>query len=200
MTAIATMLISLFVGCGNSQGNPSQSDGSAPIEDSQTTIENPDPIMDADSRGIPGMGSFALKTVLSGTPFNVSMEENTPAEAEAAELYAYSCIGIGTSSDGSISYDYSMTLDNDEEIIGASFGVASTGASSDVLRSAADLYFFSVGITNYDGADSDALTAWLTDNLPNASTNPLTTTIGPATFELYYDGSSMYFLDVKKVE
>lgn len=196
MTVIATVLISLLAGCGNSQQDPSQSDESVPFEDSQTTIE--DPVADTDSRGIPGMGSFALKMVLSGDPFYVSMAENTPAEAEAAEFYAYSCIGIGTSSDGSISYDYSMTLDSDEEIIGASFGVASTDASADLLISAADLYFFSVGILEYEGADPDTLTTWLTENLPNAGKDPLTTTIGSATFELYYDGGSMYFLDVSK--
>ena len=199
LLATAAMMLSLLAGCGSPQEDPLQSDGSSAIEDSQP-VEDPVEDEGTDPRGIPGMDSFALKMVMSSPPVNIPMAENTPAESEAAEIYAYSCIGIGTSSDGSVSYDYSMTLDSDKEIIGASFGVASTGASSDMLLNAADLYFFSVGILEYDGADPDALTDWLTENLPNASTDPLTTTIGPATFELYYDGSSMYFLDIKKAE
>lgn len=188
------ILCTLFVGC--SSNIPSESAEPSTTENTSDEVSK----NNADSRGIPGASAAKVQTLLTMSPFNIPQKDLTAAPAEAESTYAYSCTSIGFSEDDKFTYDYSLTLDSDEEIIGASFGISTMDASFSALRTAADLYFYAVGLMEYDGADSDALTAWLSDNLPNASKDALTTTVGAATFNLYTDEASMYFLDVSKAE
>ena len=104
-------------------------------------------------------------------------------ESDNPDYSAYTCVSAGEV-DG-ISYDYSISLDSDEEIIGASFGVSALSASATDLFYAADLYFYSVSLIAYDTGDKEALSAWFTESLPNASSEAISITLGDAKFDLY---------------
>lgn len=151
-----------------------------------------------DDRGIPGMNSFALLTVLSGDPFEIPAGELTPAGAEDSYC-AFTCVSYGGGEGSGVMYDYSLTMDSDEEIIGASFGIASTTASERKLLTAADLYFYAVSLLQYDTADTEALTAWFAENLSAANGEAIEITIGDAHFELYGIPGYMYWVDISKI-
>ena len=154
---------------------------------------------DSDPRGIPGMSPYAVLMTMSGSPFNIPVGESVASSD--AEHYAYSRISYGEGSDpfSGVSFDYSLTLDEDEEIIGASFGVSAVGASEDTLCLAADLYFYCVGLIEYNTADSDALCAWFEESIKTAGSDGLVTTIGDATYSLYGIPGSMYWVDISKM-
>lgn len=169
---------------------PSQSS-----DDNSTETSEPE---DSDSRGIPGMSAFPAQMVLSEPPFNVPIGEQVVSAD--TEYCAFSCISYGDGSDPyeGVSYDYSLSLDDDNEIVSATFGVTSTGASEETLLLAADLYFYCVGQLNYDTADRDTLCAWFEEGLKTVGSDGMTTTVGDATYSLYGTPGSMYWVDISK--
>lgn len=145
-----------------------------------------------DERGIDGMDPFAFQMAATdtfGIPY-AKKESNNP------DYSAYTCVSSGEV-DG-ISYDYSISLDSDEEIIGASFGVTALSASSTDLFYAADLYFYSVSLIAYDTGDKEALLSWFTESLPNASSEAISITLGDAKFDLYGMNGGTYWVDISK--
>lgn len=132
-----------------------------------------------------------------GAPYEVPKGELTPAAAENT-AGAFTCTSTGGGEGSGVMYDYSLTLDEDEEIVGATFGIMSTTASERELLTAADLYFYAVSLLKYDTADTDALTEWFAANLANASEDAIETTIGDATFQLYGTPGTMYWVDISK--
>ena len=147
--------------------------------------------------GIPGMDSFTIRLVLESSPFSIPLTDGTIASPEAINLYAQSYVSSG-SEDPNVLYDYSITEDLDGEIIGATFGITSAGASEQELLTAADLFFYAVSIIPYDTADEDTLTAWFESTLPTVSESGESITVGDATFELYGMPGSMYWVDISK--
>lgn len=117
-------------------------------------------------------------------------------ESDDFDYSAYTCVSSGEK-DG-VSYDYSISLDSDDEIIGASFGVTALSASATDLLYAADLYFYSVSLISYDTGDKDTLSSWFEESLPNASSEAISITIGNAKFELYGMSGGAYWVDVSK--
>ena len=199
-----TILLCL-AGCGGNQVNSEENN--LPPEDSditdvppQESMEEKDPVEESDNsddRGIPGMDSFALLTVLTGDPFYIPKGELITADA--ADTYrAYSCTSIGGGEGSGVMYDYSLSLDSDEEIIGATFGITSTTASEQELLTAADLFFYAVSLLDYDTADSETLSTWFADNLEYAGSDAIETTLGDATFQLYGTPGAMYWVDISK--
>lgn len=195
MALAAGMLTVLLCACGS----PKQTDTvQTPISTATQTPEiTPSPtqgIPTDDPRGIPGMKASTIKTLLN-TSFGVPLGEDGPAFDQ--DYAATSCTSYGEDRTGAVSYDYSISIDSDGEIIGASFGISSINATGTSFLQAADLYLYAVGLVSYDTADSDALTAWIAENLETvAGTDGVSTTIGDAMFELYGLQDTSYWIDI----
>lgn len=198
----ATLALSM-AGCSSTPQpkQPADSTSKSTVQSAQSTPATvPDESVSthsSDDRGISGMKSFPIRTVLSGEPFAIPYTDDAPAPIEASEIYVSSCISSGSNTEG-VLYDYSITLDGDDEIIGASFGLSSTTATEDQLLLAADLFFYGVAINPYDTGDAEGLGKWFSDNLPSVSTDGTSTTIGDATFELYGDPGLTYWVSISK--
>ena len=121
-----------------------------------------------------------------GIPYSVK-------ESSSPEYSSYTCVS-DVLTDG-IFYDYSISLDDDYEVIGASIGLASAGANDTDLFYAADLYFYGVAVAMLDGSDKDTLISWLETTLPQAADGKSSIVLGGAIFEVYCTGS-MYFMDI----
>lgn len=200
-------------GCGNTSATESNSSNSASTQEississashandastSESTIDNhQQDTQDPDDNGIPGMKAFPIRAVLESDPFCIPMTDDVPAPTEAKGIYSSSCTSSGSGNKG-VLYDYSITMDSDGEIIGASFGIVSTTASQKELLIAADLFFYSVSIIDYDTSDEDQLTAWFEENLSSASDDATEIIVGDAKFELYGIPETMYWVDISK--
>lgn len=170
---------------------PSKSGGdetAAPSKPVETLILDPA----ADERGIDGMDPFAFQMTVADA-LGISYAKKT---SDNPDYSAYTCVSDGQK-DG-ISYDYSISLDSDDEIIGATFGVTALSASSTDLFYAADLYFYTVSLITYDTGDKEALSTWFEKSLPNASSEAISITIGDAKFELYGMNGGAYWVDISK--
>ena len=179
--------------------NAADGSTSLPPEPSEQTPE-PAPSTSSlpqDDRGIPGMKASTIRFVLEsafGVPWTL---ENIKTGVEADYCYS-SCSSSGSDND-SVTYDYSISMDADGEIIGASFGLsANLGTSEQDLLLAADLYFYTVVILPYDTSDEETITTWFEDELPYASSDGTSTTIGDATFTLYGIPGGSYWVDISK--
>lgn len=181
---------------GGSESNALPPDTSLDIDISSS--KNMGSETTSDDRGIPGMRAFPIRAILESDPFCVPMTDDVPAPAEAESIYSSSCTSSGSGNKG-ILYDYSITMDSDGEIIGASFGIVGTTASQKELLTAADLFFYSVSIISYDTSDEEQLTAWFEENLPSASDAATEIVVGDAKFELYGIPETMYWVDISKV-
>lgn len=202
---LAFSLLFFCVACGGGGSDENLSDVSKEDSAGETAeeeiivdepvVENKSDQMDepADDRGIPGMEAMALLLTYESSfdiPYNMEVSA-TPDHS------AYTCVS-SAEVDG-ILYDYSISLDQDEEIISGIFGVTAPLASATDLYYAADLYFYAIAITNYDTGNKDELTAWFEVALDVASADGVSTTIGDATFTMYaLDGQ--YWVEVTKVE
>ena len=151
-----------------------------------------------DDRGIPGMKATAIRYTLKSEPFAIPVESSKSAPNEASEIYAASYVSLGLASDG-MTYDYSITVDNNDEIIGATFAVvnATNGSDSGLLH-AADLFFYVVSLLDYDTARQEDLSAWFKDTLPTLGSSGAETIIGDAKFELYVIPGFSYWVDISK--
>lgn len=199
---VLSLILSLSAcGASESQVNtaPSPSSDIPEGQVSEAPQESPIPEVQADDRGIPGMKASTIRLLLDSS-FGVPWTDNVPAPDEAKSIYAFSCSSTGSNED-SIVYDYSITMDEDEEIIGATFGVSASGnCTQQELLSAADLYFYALAILPYDTADEDTVVAWFEDALSNSTTDGKSISVGDATFTLYGSSPSMYWVDISKTE
>ena len=193
-------LLLTLAACGASENQAGTSPSVSPVATEEQTSAVPQdsivPEMQADDRGIPGMKASTIRLLLDSS-FGIPWTDNIPAQDEAKNIYASSCSSTG--SDDSVMYDYSITMDEDEEIISATFGVSAlAGSSQQELLSAADLYFYAIAILPYDTADEDAVVAWFEDTLPNATTDGESFSVGDASFTLYGSPYSMYWVEISK--
>ena len=191
-TGLLACILLLLCGCTAGIGQtPSENislESVAPSEPSaEPSFEPP-----VDERGITGMDPFAFQMTAANT-FGIPYIKK---ESDFSDYSAYTC--VSNSEQDGISYDYSISLDSDNEIIGASFGVSALSASETDLFYAADLYFYAVSLISYDTADTDTLSAWFEESLPNASNEAISITIGDAKFELYGMNGGTYWVDISK--
>ena len=195
--------------CGGSGGQASSTPTpiDTPLPSPTTEVEqftetpqtSPAPSPKEDDRGIPGMKASTIRLLLDSS-FGVPWTDNKPAPDAAMNIYDSSCSSTG-SNDDNVIYDYSITMDKDEEIISASFGVSSTsGSTAESLFYAADLYFYALAIMPYDTANEDTVVTWFEETLPNATTDGDSISVGDATFTLYGSPYSMYWVDISKAE
>ena len=204
---LVVCLLSACIGCStpSSENTGDASLTSSVIEDADTEEITDTPIPESeneasppDSRGIPGMDSFALRYTLQNSPFNMTFSDLIPAPVDARATFAYQAISTGSGNDG-VGFDYSITLDSDEEIIGATFGATATTASETQLLQAANLYFSVVSFVDYDTSNEDELSVWIESSLPEISAgNNAAITIGDAVYELYGVPGLTYWLDISK--
>lgn len=172
----------------------------APAQETVTPTEAAVPEEPADDRGIDGLDAFVMRSLFEGEPFNVPYGDDTPAPDEAADVFAATAASSSVS-DG-ITYDYSLVLDSDGEIISGSVGVSSADVSADTLRSAASLYFWTALICPHDGLTTDDIPAddLVEDALANASTDGYKFTVGNAVYTAYSAGGASYWIDIAKAE
>ena len=175
----------------DNDGAPTQEGTTGEESLAETEEENVDE--PADNRGIPGMKATALLLTYDSS-FDVPYQI---AESTTPDYSAFTCVS-SAEVDG-IFYDYSISLDEDEEIISGSFGVSSPLVSATDLYYAADLYFYVIAITDYDTGNEDELTTWFENALEVASADGVSTTIGDATFTLY-SLEGQYWVDISKTE
>ena len=203
---LAMLMLLFCVGCGDSAVESPSTAGNATSLLEDTDIESgggiasdsADKTLPPDNRGISGMNSFALRYTLQNSPFNVAFTDLIPAPDEAQEVFAYQAISTGSGNDG-VGFDYSMTLDSDEEIIGATFGAAATTASETQLLQAAYLYFSVVSFVDYDTSNEEDLSAWIETSLSDISVrNDAAITIGDAVYEMYGVPGLTYWLIISK--
>ena len=196
-------IVLTLAACGSSGSQASDTPAPSPTTEVEQVSESPQnspaPALQEDDRGIPGMKASTIRLVLESS-FGIPWTDNVSAPDAAKSIYSSSCSSVG-SNDDNVMYDYSITMDGDEEIISASFGVSSvSGTSAQSLLNAADLYFYALAIMPYDTADEDTIVAWFETSLPNATTDGDSLTVGDATFTLYGSPYSMYWVDISKTE
>ena len=193
---LCVLLLMAFVltGCGSAPEEAKPVEPAPPAE--VDTSAQQEVKEQADESGISGMASYPIRSVLSGDPFNIPMEDLTPADG--ASGCAYTCSATGGGEGRGVMYDYSLTLDGDEEIIGASFGIVSTTANEEKLLTEADMYFYAVSLIEYDNSDKETLAKWFEDNLGTAGSEATETTIGDAKFQLYGVPGATYWVDISK--
>lgn len=207
LLAIVLILALSLTSCGNSSASSPGSNSSSTASSTSNGDYSSNDVSFAsssanlepqiDNNGIPGMNSFPIKMVLESDPFGIPADANTPAPEEAAGTFSSYCVSSGSETPG-VLYDYSLTLDSDDEIIGASFGVSSTTATESELLMAADLFFYAVAINPYDTADQDTLTTWVSDNLSTVTADGAEITVGDAVFQMYGIPGAMYWIDISK--
>lgn len=192
----ALALLLSLTSCG---GVPAQSSAASSsgqyVSSSAAGSETDEP--EVDPHAIPGMGSYAIRHVLSGAPFEVPYTTANLSSVEGAPD-TYACVSCSNTDGAAVMYDYSLTLSADETIIGASFGITGTTASAQELLTAADLYFYAISLIKYDTANTEELTSWFASSLPDVGETAIETTIGDATFKLWGIPGAMYWVDISK--
>lgn len=203
-----------LMSCETPDATPTPALDSAPVE-TTTNVEvpsatptaateaptpTPTPTAEPDDRGIEGMDGFVFRMLLEGEPFNLPYGNDTPSSEETSEFFAASATSSSIS-DG-ISYDYSILLDNDDEIISGSVGISGIDVSSKTLKSAADLYFWVLLTCSSDklSDDEDAVTALINDVLENATTDGYEFAVDDINFTAYSSGPESYWIDFAKAE
>ncbi len=103
-------------------------------------------------------------------------------------------------------FDYYIYLDDDEEVISATFGITNDYTNSTIFESRAELFIYCVGLLPYDTAKSDETADALCEAIDTLEEGtPFVLTEGDVTFELYatkdaYGDISSIFLEISKAE
>lgn len=197
LTLCSATLSLLLCACQNAADEPtsiSHSSDSASSASSSVAPEIPseiEPEAVLDNRGIPGMNATAF--LLVGEEYFDIPYSVTPSDTP--DYSAYTCVSSGRS-DG-VSYDYSISLDEDYEIIGGTFGVLGVNVTDAEIFHAADLYYYALALSVLDAQEQETLISWFKESLPNATNENSSIVVGGATFDLYRAGT-LYFVDISK--
>lgn len=206
-----TLVLSLVACSGQSstnQSNQTEGGGSSSvsnvssIEQSTNTSSNQTET-EPDNRGIPGANYFGLCYSLSDE-FGISLGYLEPASTP--ELCAYSVYSIYEDPQQSATFDYTLSLDSDKEIISATFGVTNYYSDMATFLNRAKLYIYAVGLLPYDTAQAETTAEALYDAIDTLEDGvPFVITEGDAKFELYATkdtsgGYSSIFVQISKVK
>lgn len=158
---------------------------------------------EADQRGV--LGSHATDIRMGLTNFGLEEAAFSRAPEAAADIFAFTCSTFYTDETMGVSLDYSLTLDSEYQIISSTFGISNINCDAEIFIEYANLFLGYCATMPYDDADQAKAQQWVIDNIPLIDAeNPVETTIGDASFELYvaevngYIGSIM--LDIGKAE
>lgn len=173
-------------------------------ESSSDPTESPVPTESAkDTRGI--LGSYAADIRMGLTEFGLEEAPFSSAPNEAKEVFAYSCTTSYEDQLLGVTYDYSLTLDSNFQVIGASFGISNNSAEEDAYQALAAIYLGFCATMPYDKSDAESAKQFVLDNLYEIDAkNNAETVIGDAKFELYGLKAGyhfgQYWLDISKVD
>lgn len=155
-----------------------------------------------DDRGIPGADYFTVIYVLY-EEFGIYMGTKDPSSIQ--ELSASSVSSFYTDEEQGAKFDYSISLDRDDEIISATFGVTNLYTNEEAFLNRAKLYIYGVGLMPYNTADSEATAKALYDAVDSLEDGkPFVVTKGDAEFSLNgtrdsYGGLSSVFVQISKI-
>lgn len=190
---------------GNGTTASTSSENQQDTSSSAISTSTSQPTSDAapDNRGIPGSDYFAVTYVLYDE-FGIS--PGTLESSSTPELCSYSVNSIYEDQEQSATFDYSIALDNEEEVISATFGVTNYYSDTDTFLNRAELYIYAVGLLPYDTAQAETTAEDLSsaiDTLEDGT--PFVITEGDAKFELYATkdasgGYSSIFVQISKAE
>lgn len=155
-----------------------------------------------DERGI--IGSHGTDIRMGLTQFGLEEAAISPAPEEAREIFASSSSTSYQDSSLGVTFDYSLTMDRDFQIIGASFGITNNSASKDDFVIMASTYLGFSATMPYDAGEPANAKDWVIESIEkglNEGENAIT--IGDAKFELFGteigDGIGNIWMDVSKV-
>lgn len=181
----------------------SSSDSNVSGIEQSTSASSNQPDAEPDNRGIPGANYFGLCYVLSNE-FGISLGNLEPTSTP--DLCAYNLYSIYEDPQQSATFDYALSLDSDEEIVSATFGVTNYYSDMTVFLDRAKLYIYSVGLLPYDTAKAETTAETLYNAIDSLEDGvPFVITEGDAKFELSAtkdtsgDFSSI-FVQISKVE
>lgn len=189
----ALMLFSLSA-CGgqeqqDSTSAPSQMDTNTPPNtESEPEIEpeaepEAEPEDAPDERGIKGSHGTDIRMGL--TQFGLEEAAIAKAPEEAREVFAFSSSTSYRDDDSGVTYDYSLTMDSNFQIIGASFRVTNNSVPKEIFLTIASLYLGFAATMPYEAASPADARSWVEENINHVpSENEISTTIGDAKFEL----------------
>lgn len=166
-------------------------------------METPAPTENTeDTRGI--LGSHATDIRMGLTKFGLEEAPFSAAPDDAKKVFAHSCIANYTDPVLGVTYDYSLTLDSNFQVIGASFGISNDGAEEDAYQTLAALYLGFCATMPYDKSDTEAAKQFVLDNIYEISAeNSAELVIGDAKFELRGIKAGYHFgqcwLDISKI-
>lgn len=200
--SLAFVLLLLCSCTGGVEASPSESggEGSTAPSKSAETLAPTEGVEDA--RGI--LGSHATDIRMGLTEFGLEEAPFSSAPDDAKEVFAHSCTTSYTDQILGVTYDYSLTLDSNFQVIGASFGIVNNSAEEDMYQALAALYLGFCATMPYDESDTAAAKQFVLDNLYDINAkNRAELVIGDAKFELYGLKAGYHFgqcwLDVSKV-
>lgn len=187
-------LFSLTACGGNSQTDspppPSETNQEKETDNAPAATDNdtPEPQVTPedlpDERGI--IGSHGTDIRMGLTKFGLDEAAISKAPEEAREVFAFSSSTNYQDTDLNVTYEYSLTMDSDFQIIGASFGITNDGASREDFITIASLYLGFSATMPYNAASSSEAKAWVEEKIGALPCeDELTTTIGDAKFELF---------------
>lgn len=148
-------------------------------------IETPAPIDSTeDICGI--LGSNATDIRMGLTEFGLEEAPFSDAPDDAKNVFAYSCTTSYTDQILGVTYDYSLTLDPNFQVIGASFGISNDSAEEDAYQTLAAIYLSFCATMSYNNSDTDTAKQFILDNIYEINAkNSAEMVIGDAKFELH---------------
>ncbi len=150
---------------------------SASASASTSTLEQ-----DSDDRGIPEVFYFAVAKVIEDE-FEIPIAELERSSDQ--ELSAYSMYAMQDDSLWSSTYDYSMALDEDKEIISASFGITNMFSDYSKFMERAMTYLYIAGLTSTQINEDSLVPDQIYEAIPTIDpSQPLELTEGDAVFTL----------------
>ena len=168
--SLTLISMSLLGSIGCSQPKQPAVSSSQPASSSAST-EKEDDNINLDDRGIDGMQSLATRMVFDasfGIPYSKEVpvdDDNTYCATTTSSIYKDDSAGETYRDAGSITYDYSISLDDDGDIVSATFGISNTSVNELTFSFAANLYFKVIAMMNYDTMDADILGDWVDESV-----------------------------------
>lgn len=150
----------------------------------QTSEVTPTPTPVEDSRMVGIAGSY-IKDIQLGVA-NFGMDDDSAQGADDNAPYRWTASKSWEFPDTTVLLDYSIIGDDDSQLISGTFGATWDAVSSnDIFCAAAETYLGFIATMPYDTSDTSAAKQWVSDNLGSvAGADPVSTTIGDATFTL----------------
>lgn len=207
ISGVMTALLALSMAGCSSGSAPTASPEIASIpspEQTHTPAPTPTPDEPDMMAGIQGSN---IKDIQLGVA-NYGMEDSSAQGAPDGAPYRWTASKSWEFPDSTILLDYSLVADDDQQLISGSFGATWDGiTSSDVFDTIASNYISFIATVPYDASDAQTAKQWVLDQIDTVAGNdPVSTTIGDATFTLSgtasagSDTASSYLLQIQKAE